>query len=87
VCPHLEFTLAWSPWQEGDKSILDKVQEKTLKMVAGIKVKSYEERFEELGLDTLEKRRGIQDMVDIYQILCIKNDGYGSGFAGDCQNH
>jgi ribonuclease P/MRP protein subunit RPP40 len=44
---------AWSPWQEGDKSVLEKVQEKALKMVSGIKAKSYEERCKELGLDTL----------------------------------
>jgi hypothetical protein len=35
-------TQAWSPWQEGDKSILEKVQEKYLKMVDGIKAQSNE---------------------------------------------
>jgi hypothetical protein len=35
--------------------------------------------FEELGLDTLEKRRRIHDMVETYRILCSKNDGYASG--------
>ncbi len=55
--------------REGDKSILEKVQEKALKMVSGIKAKSYEERCEELGLDTLEKWRRIQDMVETFRIL------------------
>ncbi len=48
-------------------------------MVSGIKAKSYEERCEELVLDTLEKRRRIQDMVETFQILCSDNDGYASG--------
>jgi hypothetical protein len=48
-------------------------------MVAGIKAKSYVERCEELGLDTLEKKRKIQDVVETYRILCSKNDGYASG--------
>jgi hypothetical protein len=53
VHPHLEFTSpAWWLWQKGDKFILERVQEKALKMGAGIKAKSYEERCEELGLDT-----------------------------------
>jgi hypothetical protein len=58
---------------------MEKVQEKALKIVAGIKAKSYVERCEELGLDTLEKSRKIQDMVETYQILCSKNDCYASG--------
>ncbi len=80
VRPHLEFASpAWSPWQEGDKSVLEKVQEKALKMVSGIKAKSYDERCKELGLDTLEKRRNIQDMVETFRILCSNKDGYARG--------
>jgi hypothetical protein len=48
-------------------------------MVSGIKAKSYEKRCKELGLDTLEKRRNIQDMVETFRILCSNNDGYASG--------
>jgi hypothetical protein len=58
---------------------LDTYPEKALKMVSGIKAKSYEERCKELGLDTLEKRRSIQDMVETFRILCSNNDGYASG--------
>jgi hypothetical protein len=50
-----------------------------LRNTAGIKAKSYEERCKELGLDTLEKRRNIQDMVETFRILCSNNDGYASG--------
>jgi len=35
VRPHLEFSApAWSPWLQGDKDTLEKVQEKAVKMVA-----------------------------------------------------
>jgi hypothetical protein len=44
------------PLETRVESVLEKVQEKALKMVSGIKAKSYEERCKELGLDT----RGLQ---------------------------
>jgi hypothetical protein len=57
VRPQLEFSApAWSPWLQGDKDTLEKVQEKTVKMVAGLKGTRYLEKCAELGLDTLEKR-------------------------------
>ncbi len=50
VRPNLEFaSQAWLPWQEGDKFILEKFQEKALKMVDGIKANNYKERCEILG--------------------------------------
>jgi hypothetical protein len=48
-------------------------------MAAGIKAKCCVKRCEELGLDTLEKRRRIQDIVQSYRILSSTNDGYASG--------
>lgn len=70
VRPHLEFsTPAWSPWNIGDKEVLEKVQEKAVRMVAGLKGSSYEERCKELGLESLEKRREYQDMALVHKIL------------------
>jgi hypothetical protein len=70
VRPHLEFAVpAWSPWLKGDKEILEGVQEKAVKMVSGLKGTTYVERCEELGLDTLEKRRQDQDMGLVYKII------------------
>ncbi len=57
VRPHLEFASpSWSPWLIGDIERLEKVQEKAVKMVAGLKSKDYSERCKELGLETLEER-------------------------------
>jgi hypothetical protein len=69
VRPHLEFSSqAWSPWLVGDKETLEKVQEKAVKMVSGLKSKDYRERCLELGLDTLEKRREEQDMAFVHKL-------------------
>jgi hypothetical protein len=70
VRPHLEFSApAWSPWLQGDKDTLEKVQEKAVKMVAGLKGTGYLEKCAELGLDTLEKRRQDQDMALVHKFV------------------
>jgi ribonuclease P/MRP protein subunit RPP40 len=62
VRPHLDFAVpAWSSWLKGDIETLEKVQEKAVKMVAGLQSRDYEDRCRELGLDTLEKRREKQE--------------------------
>jgi hypothetical protein len=38
-------------------------------MVPGLKGNSYEEKCEELGLETLERRRNIQDMAQVYKLV------------------
>jgi hypothetical protein len=75
VRPHLEFSApAWSPWLQGDKDTLEKVQEKAVTMVAGLKGDSYLEKCAELGLETLEKRRSDQDLALVYKFV-TKSDG------------
>ena len=70
VRPHLEFsTQAWSPWQEGDKAALEKVQRKAVGMVSGLAAKSYEDRLKEWGLQSLEERRHQADMLMVSKIL------------------
>jgi hypothetical protein len=44
---------AWSPWLTGDKEVLEKIQKKAVKIVAGFTANTYEERCAELGLETL----------------------------------
>jgi ribonuclease P/MRP protein subunit RPP40 len=69
VRPHLEFsTQAWSPWTEGDKSCLEKVQQRAVKMVSGLKSDQYSERLVELGMPTLEERRHQADMAMVHKL-------------------
>jgi hypothetical protein len=70
VRPHLEFAAtAWSPWLEADKAVLEKIQQRAVAMVSGLKGKTYEERLVELGLTTLEERRHQMDMLQTFKIV------------------
>jgi hypothetical protein len=67
---HLEFaSTAWSPWLEGDKAVLEKIQRRAVSMISGLKGKSYEEKLLELDLPTLEERRQHADMVQTFKIV------------------
>ncbi len=70
VRPHLEFaTAAWSPWQKQDIDLLEEVQKKAVGMVSGLQGKTYEEKCEELKLESLQQRRDNQDMIQTFKIV------------------
>jgi ribonuclease P/MRP protein subunit RPP40 len=64
---------AWSPWLAGDREVLEKVQEKAVKMVTGLKAVSYEDRCAELGLETLQVRRERLDMALVHKYIGKEN--------------
>ena len=60
----MEFdVLAWSPWTQGDRETIEKVQRRAVRMVSGLKAVSYEEKLDELNMLSLEGRRTLYDMV------------------------
>ena len=66
----MEFaTAAWAPWQRQDIDLLEEVQRKAVGMVSGLQGKTYEEKCEELGLESLEKRKYNQDMLQTFKII------------------
>jgi hypothetical protein len=70
VRPHLEFCVpAWSPWLDGDKDCLERVQKRAVGMISGLRGRTYEDRLKELGIVTLEERRHQMDMLQTYKIL------------------
>jgi hypothetical protein len=70
VRPHLEFSIqAWAPRTEGDRNCLEKVQQRAIKMVSGLKSNIYEERLRELNLPILLERRHQMDMAMVHKIL------------------
>ena len=74
VRPDLEHCqAAWAPWQEGDKKVLEKVQERALRMISNLKGKCYEDRLKEVGMTTLEERRRRGDMIATFRILTGKD--------------
>jgi hypothetical protein len=69
VRPHVEFaTPAWSPWLLSDIKTIEKVQEKAVGMISGLKGKDYEEKCKELKIETLQERRRINDMTQVYKL-------------------
>ena len=70
VRPHLEFAIqAWAPWQRGDIELLENVQRRMIRQVTGLQGRTYEERLGELGMETLERRRRAQDLVQAHKII------------------
>ena len=55
VRPHLEYCAqAWSPWNIGDKEVVEAVQRRAVKAVSNLSVQTNQKRLQELGLDTVE---------------------------------
>ena len=70
VRPHLEFaSQAWSPWLLKDIETLEKVQRRAIGMVSGLRGQTYEEKLQELGLQSLEERRLDADLILVYKSL------------------
>ena len=66
---------AWSPWLIGDIEVIEKVQEKAVRMVSGLKGTTYEEKCTELGLETLKTRRERQDMALAHKYVMSEEKG------------
>ena len=70
VRPHLEYCApAWSPWTQGDKDVLEKVQKRAIGMVTNFKSRTYEEKLSEAGMITLEARRRRGDLLQAYRTI------------------
>lgn len=67
--PHLQYCMrAWTPAQEGCGGI-GAGQRKAMKMHRGVEYLCYEERWRELDLFSLEKRRWREDLTATFQYL------------------
>ena len=79
VRPHLEYCVqVWSPYLAGDIDILEKVQHRATKLIAGIADLPYEQRNRILNLHSLYARRMRGDLIETYKILngitCISSN-------------
>ena len=58
---------AWSPWLEGDREMMEKVQRRLVRMISDKKGETYEEQLNSVGLTTLVERRERGDIVESFK--------------------
>ena len=70
VRPHLEYSIqSWNPWTAADVDLLEAVQKKAIRMISGLQGRTYEEKLEELGIESLKDRRLRLDSIQTFKIL------------------
>ena len=70
VRPKLEHAVAaWSPWTEGDKETLERVQKRLIRCISDKSGVTYEDRLASVGLTTLTERRERGDMIETFKTV------------------
>ncbi len=69
IRPKLEYAEAvWSPHKKKHTKKLERIERISTKLVSDFKKLTYEERWKEMQLITLEEKRGREDLIIIYKL-------------------
>ena len=67
---HLEYCVqAWAPWTDADAAVLERVQQRAVRMTSGLRGKTYEETLREGKMLSLAERRVRGDMLETWKVL------------------
>ena len=70
IRPKLEFAVAaWSPWMEMDKNVMERVQQRMIRLLSDAKGKTYEEKLKDVDLLPLTQRRERGDAIETFKTL------------------
>ena len=70
IRPHLEYCMSvWRLHYRKDIKLLEGVQRRTLKLIDGFNILSYEDRLRAVHLTSLETRRMRGDLIEVYKIM------------------
>jgi hypothetical protein len=70
VRPRLEYCIqAWSPYLRKDIDMIERVQRRATRLIEGFTDMSYEDRLEQTGLISLEKRRVRGDLILLFKVM------------------
>ena len=68
LTPHMGYCV-WAPQFKKDRKVLDGVQQRTIKVIMDLEYLSYEDRFKDLRLISLEKRILRGDLINAHKYL------------------
>ena len=70
VRPKMEYAVTvWNPWLRKDEEVMEKVQQRLVRMLSDVKGDTYEERLQSAGLTTLRERRVRGDMIETFKTM------------------
>jgi len=69
VRPHLEYcSAAWSPYYTKDKEQIERVQHRFTRFFVSLRQLDYPERLRRLNLWSLEERRNMADLIELFKM-------------------
>ena len=70
VRPKLEYAVAvWNPWLKKDEEVMEKVQQRFVRLLSDVRGDTYEDRLKSAGLTTLSERRTRGDMIETFKTM------------------